>query len=77
MSYEFQGISFATEARWLRAIAQGWLRAGGWNDAGDIQVWLDTRQPAALATVLKETSGELATKQDVDRLRRRYGRAPS
>ena len=49
MSYDFQGMSFDTEAKWLRAIAQGWLCAGGWNDADDINGWLDTLQPAALA----------------------------
>lgn len=32
MSYDFQGTSFDTEARWLRAIAQGWLCAGDDSD---------------------------------------------
>lgn len=49
MSFEFQGTLFETESRWLRAIAQGWLCAGGWNDAADVQQWLDTIPPARLA----------------------------
>jgi hypothetical protein len=49
MSYEFQGTLFDTESRWLRAIAQAWLTAGGWNDTADIHAWLDTLPPADLA----------------------------
>ena len=49
MSYEFQSTLFETESRWLRAIAQAWLTAGGWNGADDIREWLDTLPAADLA----------------------------
>ena len=55
MSYEFQGTSFATEAKWLRAIAQGWLCAGGWNDTDDINDgWIRCNPPPWRRSVLMD-----------------------
>ncbi len=48
--YEYQSSLFPTRLTWLRAVCQGWLAAGGLNNAGEILDTLDTMSCGELAT---------------------------
>lgn len=48
--FEFASNIFYNRHNWLRAIAQSWLTADGWNDYEEINGWLNTIKPEQFAT---------------------------
>lgn len=49
MNFQFSGMIYNTESRYLQAIAQSWLTGDGLNDNTTISIWLDTVPPATFA----------------------------